>query len=76
MDINLSLIWQGIGAVAAAGAAYGGVKQALNGTVKKVEGIDEKMDQHISETRVHREETVQRLTAVETEVAHVKERLN
>ncbi len=66
----------GLGTALVAGAAsYGGVRTSLNGTRKRVENIDRKMDLHIQESRNHREETIQRITAVETRVDHIKDQI-
>lgn len=50
------------------GAAWAGVKATLNGTVKKVDHINAKLDAHMSQTVEHREEVLQRLTTVETKI--------
>jgi hypothetical protein len=54
--------------LATGGAAWAGVKYTLNGTVKKVDSIDQKLDNHIESTAKNREEVIQRLTRVETRI--------
>lgn len=49
----------------AAAAAWGGSRQALNGTRERVKGIDEKLDKHI--TTVHTD-IASRLAVVETKI--------
>lgn len=55
-----------IGVAATAGATISAVRITLNGTKKRVEGLHAKLDKHIVESRANREETITRLTAVET----------
>ena len=58
--------------VAAAAAAWGGSRQALNGTRERVKSIDEKLEKHI--TQVHTD-IAQRLAVVEVKVDSQREYL-
>lgn len=55
-------------ALTAGAASWGATKQALNGTRERVERIETKLDTHVLDTRIHREEAIQRLTTLETKV--------
>lgn len=54
--------------VATVAAAFGGVKVALNGTVKRVNSIDEKLTQHIRDEVVIETQVAERLVRVETKI--------
>lgn len=55
-------------AASAAIGSYGATKATLNGTKERVERIEDKLDGHITETRQHRDDTIQRLSRLETKV--------
>lgn len=57
-----------VGVAATAGATVGAVRVTLNGTRNEVKTIHTKLDKHITETKINREETITRLTAVETKL--------
>lgn len=61
-------VTQLIGFAITAGAAWGGVKAALNGTRETVRRIERKVDQH-------HEEASERLGRVEAEVQGTRERV-
>jgi hypothetical protein len=52
----------------AAAAAWGGSRQALNGTRERVKDIDNKMDNYITTSYNKHENLVQRVAVVETKV--------
>ena len=52
----------------AAAAAWGGSRQALNGTRERVKDIDNKMDNYIDKSFQRHEVLVQRVAIVETKV--------
>lgn len=54
--------------VATVAAAFGGVKVALNGTVKRVNDIDVKLTQHIRDESALETQVAERLVRVETKI--------
>ncbi len=62
--------------VASGAAAWGGSRQALNGTRERVKSIDEKMDKHINQTSGNIQVVTERIAVVETKVDDLKERIN
>lgn len=62
--------------VAAAAAAWGGSRQALNGTRERVKRIDEKMDSHIKQTADNFSSVTERMAVVETKVDDLKHRID
>lgn len=66
MDIGSAVQW--IIPVATVAAAWGGTRQALNGTKERVKSIDEKMDSHIQTSQSKHETLVERIAVVETKV--------
>lgn len=52
----------------AGGAAYGGVKQGLNGTRERMKSIDEKLDTHIRDDHEIQTQMVEGLTQVSTKL--------
>jgi hypothetical protein len=53
-------------------AAYGGTRQALNGTREKVKDIKTTLDEHIIDGNIKHESMVQRVAIVETKVDALK----
>ncbi len=54
--------------VATAAAAWGGTRQALNGTRERSVRIEDKLDGHITDSGAKHIAVVERLTAVETKL--------
>ena len=54
--------------VATVAAAWGGTRQALNGTRERSVRIEDKLDGHISDSGTKHTAVVERLTAVETKL--------
>lgn len=54
--------------VATVAAAWGGTRQALNGTRERSVRIEDKLDGHISGSEVKHTAVCERLTAVETKL--------
>lgn len=57
--------------VATIAAAWGGTRQALNGTRERVQSIESKLDQHITWESDKHTEVAERLKAVEVKVEQV-----
>lgn len=68
MQLDPQILVSLVTVIGTGGAAWAGVKATLNGTVKKVDHISNKLDTHMRQTVEHREEVLQRLTAVETKI--------
>ena len=62
--------------VLAAAAAWGGSRQALNGTRERVKTIDEKLDTHVQQTASNFASITERLAVVETKVDDLKQKVN
>ena len=62
--------------VAAAAAAWGGSRQALNGTRERVKTIDEKMDKHVNQTAANFSTVTERIAVVETKVDDLKHKVD
>ena len=62
--------------VAAAAAAWGGSRQALNGTRERVKTIDEKMDKHVNQTAANFSAMKERIAVVETKVDDLKHKVD
>ena len=54
--------------VATVAAAWGGTRQALNGTRERVRGIDDKLDRFIVKEFDRHTDTLERVARVETKV--------
>ena len=68
MIIEYATIIQVALPVVVAAAAWGGTRQALNGTRERVKDINTDLSAHIQEGNGHHIELCQRVTAVETKV--------
>lgn len=73
MNIDPTII-QFLLPVAAAAAAWGGSRQALNGTRERVKTIDQKMDSHIKQTAENFSSVTERMAVVETKVDSLTQR--
>ena len=72
MPIGLSELAPWILPLATVAAAWGGTRQALNGTRERVKDINSKMDLHIQNTLAKHTEISERLATVETKVDMLK----
>ena len=62
--------------VATVAAAWGGSRQALNGTRERVRSIETKIDSHTIQTASNFLDITTRVAVVETKVDDIKEKIN
>lgn len=68
MILNVETILQAVTVLVTAGAAFGGVKVALNGTRERVKRIDIKLDKHIESDEGVQMRLLTGMTRIETKV--------
>jgi hypothetical protein len=67
--VDIGTIMQIALPVATVAAAWGGTRQALNGTRERSVRIEDKLDGHITDSGQKHIAVVERLTAVETKIS-------